>query len=482
MNKIKLTVLAILALSIGLPRQSQAQYVQNEAFTFEALNQSMWGGSGPASASYQQFLGLTWDTQLSLGGIGGSENQTVIPGGCLPWPANNVCWDPVTADTRTGMKITASTNGSIGLNVGATLNKGSVDVTLPEQATLSTGVLDNHAPGSTFTIGTAYAIDPSATMHTEFPSIEAYADFVFDVYAGGEIQACLIAVGCSTSSGSIIDVNWRPELAAFNRNGDGEVRVLGIDVPLEGEYGGVDFAFSVPNLLTDAAASAATLQSSGNAYFLDLSVNVPALVAEVVAGAGAAFEGDFYGMHYTTFGADLGPEFGIGQEFTFEAAPWTTLTFSTPVSRVVDQEICVLGVCVTIPDVVLPPALSWSAPLGTDFDFVFPDAMTLDVTPTYWLKNALNVNTDFLARLGLDLTVLSLDTPLGTLGPVYHDSYQTDPVSIGLDDRTFSLAFNSYQGSTFQMTATPEPSTWILLGSGLLLLGVLGWKRQLWVG
>ena len=476
----KFIACAILALGVALPRRGQAQYVQSDPFLFQALNQNMWGGSSPGSTDYSTFAGLSWNVSHTFGSIAGSENTTIIPGGCLPWPADDVCWDPVTADTRTGLAITPETHGSIGVNVGATVNAGSVDVTMPGQATLSTGQLENITPGSTVTIQTGYAIDPSATLHTQGPSLEAYADFVFDVEASAGIEACLVGA-CTTTGGQIFDTGvLTKELAALNRNGDGQIRVFGEDVTssvLSGAIGPVTYDISLPDLQTDAAAAATTLQSSGQDYFLGLAVNAPALIADIW-GAGAAFEGDFYGMHYTTLGIDVGPQFGLGQTFTFESAPWTTLTFSTPVSRVVDQEFCVFGVCTTIPGVVLPPQLSWSAPLGTAFDFVFPDAMTIDVTPTYWLKNALDVNTDLLVRLGLDLTVLELDTPLGTIGPVYSDSYATDPVSFGLDDRRISLAFDTYQGSTFEMTATPEPSTWVLLATGLLVVGVIGWRRR----
>ena len=144
----------------------------------------------------------------------------------------------------------------------------------------------------------------------------------------------------------------------------------------------------------------------------------------------------------------------------------TTLTFSEPVSPVVNG-------------VTLAPTLTFDAALGSSVDFIFPDAMTLDITPTYWLQNSLNVDTDFLSRLGFNLTVLELTTPLGSLGPVFERDFQTSAVPIGIDDRDFSLAFNQYTGETFQLSTIPEPETWLLLASGLLVVGVLGWRRRL---
>lgn len=462
----KFAVLTVLALSVALPRPSEAQYVQNDVFSFQAANQNMWGGSGPATATYQAFLGVSWDTDFTIGSIVGSPHSVIIPGGCF-WFFGQHCWSAVTADTRTGLEITAQTDGRIGLDVGATINAGRVDVAMPGQATLSTGSLTNNAPGSTFTIETGYAVDPLATMHTEFPSIEAYADFVFDVYAGGQIEACLVFAGCTYSSGTFIDWDKTIELAAFNRDGSGELTVLGMDVPLAGSAGPVDFEVFPPNLETDAAAPATALSSSGDVNVLELGVNVPALVADfILPGSGYALGGSMLGFSYTVLSASLGPRFGIGQEFTFASTPMTTLSFNTPVSPIVNG-------------VTLAPTWSFDAPLGSTLDFVYPDALTLDVTPTYWLDNSINVDTDFLSRLGFNLTVLELDTPLGSLGPLFERDFQTDPVSIGIDDRDFSLAFNTYQGSTFQLSTVPEPATWMLLGCGLLVLGVVGWGRRI---
>ena len=114
----RILALSVLALGVVLPRQARAQYVQHDVFSFEAQDQSMWGGGGAASASYEAFLGVQWDGEVSIGGIAGSENATIIPGGCI-WFFGTHCWSAVTADTRTGLKITAESDGRIGLNVGA---------------------------------------------------------------------------------------------------------------------------------------------------------------------------------------------------------------------------------------------------------------------------------------------------------------------------------------------------------------------------
>ena len=465
----KLMASAILTLSIVAPPLSHAQYVQNTPFNFQVSDQNMWGGSGNPNWNWSQFVGVNWNTSNSIGTIWGDKNA------CIDLLFGDVC-----TDTRTGLIVTGSTSGAIGLNLGASATAGTVDVTLPGQATL-TAPTAAQTPGEVFRIGSGYTVDPTANIHTQFPSFSLFADLVFDVDADISSQECFIGLGCDTQSASLIDVNVSPELVSFNRDDNGQLKVVGINMPLEGSIGPVTFAASIPDLETDATAPSADLSSSGEAQVLSMSLDVPSTIADLIyAGAGYAFTGSIYGITYTTLGASLRPTFSIGQDFTFTSTPMATYSFSEPVSRVnhVIREVCDANGCgFRLVDLVLAPALSWDLGLGMQGDFIFPEALTLEVTPTYWLSNSLEVSTDLLSRLNLDLTALSLQTPLGGLGPLYEQTFQTSPLAINLDDRSYSMEFGTFQGSSFELTATPEPATWILLGTGLLVLGLVGARK-----
>ena len=460
-------MIGVLVLAIPSHAASQG-YTAYESLLFQSLNQNMWGGGGPGSISYNAFLGLQWNESLSVGGIAGSSNTVIIPGGCVIW-----CWDPVTADTRTGAKFTGQTDGKIGLQVGATINSGTVDVTMPVTASLRTSAFSTIAPGGLFSIGTDYAVDPSASLHTLFPSMETYADFVFDVSATGTGEACFIGVGCAMDTGTFIDIDKTFELASVNRDGSNEFRVLGATVSdgVSFDVGPVSGQLDFPNLETDATSDISTLISSGEANVLDLGVDVPSLIADaVIPGSGYLLSGSLLGVDYSVLSASMGPRFGIGQDFTFTSTPMTTLTFDEPVSPVVNG-------------VVGTPVTQLDAALGSQLDFIFPEALSLSVTPTYWLQNTFYVNTDFLSRLALSLEVLGIHTPIGDLGPLYEDDFQTNPVAINLDSRQFALDFDQFQGTTFEIvaqssTVTPEPSSWILLATGLLVVAVVASKRR----
>jgi hypothetical protein len=485
---------ALATLAILLPGSAAAQgYSTSQDLMFEALDRNMWGGGGGGSITYGTFLGLQWNESLSIGDIVGSEDQVIIPGGCVIW-----CWNPVTGDTRTGLQFTGRTSGKIGLQVEAMVNSGSLDVTMPVTASLTTSDFSTINPGGRFSVGTDYLAGPDpASLHTLFPSVKLFADFVFEVEATGTGTACFTFAGCSTEIGTFFDVSETVELASLNRDGDNVARILGAEVNLGQEFdmGPIEGKLSLPNLETTDQGSTTSLSSTGEVNVLELGVDVPKVVADfILPGSGALLSGSLLGVGYNVLSSSLGPRFGIGQSFLFTSTPMVTLAFDTPVALDKEtivwrweclqywQQTCVLPwpVADTIP---AAPAYEYTVPLGTQLDFLFPERLSLGLTPKYWLQNEMQVETDLLTSLGGGVEILSITTPIGGLGPLYAADFQTSPLTFALDSRSFALDFNEVQGSAFQIlaqgnTVVPEPSTWLMLATGLGLLGLVQRGRR----
>jgi len=190
----------MLGWAVVLPCGAQAASLMFD-LNFTANDKSMWAEGDAFARDYTYFAGTTWNADDSVGGF---------------------VWG-------TGFVVGGNTDGKIGVEFGAHLDSGSVDVHYPVHATLTlpdSGVIRH---GDLFKIGTSNVVDPAAQFSTMFSNVQAHADLVFDVYARLYAEACF-AWDCEDVSHTILNVNIEPELVAFNRNGDGQLRLLGLTV------------------------------------------------------------------------------------------------------------------------------------------------------------------------------------------------------------------------------------------------------------
>ncbi|QEG33361.1 hypothetical protein [Bythopirellula goksoeyrii] len=141
--------------------------------------------------SWNYILGTDWDRDFNIGGIIGKQNAVVIPEVREP-VFNNVIIPEVTADTRTGLRMTGNIEGSTGLEFYADFNAGGLEtgtsfefepqiVDLPSQV----------STGEFFKLQTTPGVVNNAAFTEqliELPSFEAGMDFFFNLDVDSRID------------------------------------------------------------------------------------------------------------------------------------------------------------------------------------------------------------------------------------------------------------------------------------------------------
>ncbi len=521
----------MLGWAVVLPCGAQAASLMFD-LNFTANDKSMWAEGDAFARDYTYFAGATWNNSGGLNAISGDVYSYNAP--CFPefWKSCGY-----TTDTRTGFAFGGNTDGTIGVEFGAHLDSGSVDVHYPVHATLTlpdSGVIRH---GDLFKIGTSNVVDPSAQFSTMFSNVQAHADLVFDVYAGLYGTGCFIFAGCSSSSSTILDVNIKPELVAFNRNGDGQLRLLGLTPSQLG--GSVDFGqpigdpnllygvVNLPNLETNSTTGGGLLTSSDQVDVFGLRVDVDGVVTRVLNSVGVPappFEGGVslgpVGFSYNALDVEVGATFALTQEFTFDAMLKTILAFDVPVGARVEiwerpaypGVPCPFSFPVPCNTWLIPPGPAIPCPpgepgcfyvrtdtvfsdrfaltTGTPIELLFPDGVDeVTGTPTFYLDNTFGNVTGMSIDPGIYVKLMEFCGRLvfeKCLGPLYSKDMRGDSPDINLYDNRFPIGFDGIAGAPFTLSAyrvpdppqVPEPATIWLLGTGVLGLVLLGFGKK----
>jgi hypothetical protein len=397
---------------------------------FQTANQSTWGPGAAIQFDFARFWGVPINESLDIGGF--------VLG--------------------TGAQATLGVSGEIGLQVGFHLDSGSVDLSYPVTTTLS-------FPGEQveldqpFTLGSSFATGSGATLATTFPNIQAFADFVFDVRATASGEACAAGI-CKDGSTTLFDQDKTLELAAFNRGGDGEVRVLGANV-LVGEP--IDFTFGeltldIPNINTVGSYNAQTgvMTSTGQDDFLRLTMDLDLLATSALGIPpleGDACIADVFCVGYNILDAEAGPDVNIGQTFTFTPELMVTYAFSSPVRELDGTEIT-----------------SKTMKVGQSVQLLPGQNANFTVTPTFALDNTFRNQTKLLISGVLDIDALEGSIPLiGDFGPVFSREFSTSQAGLTVFNNQWSFLFAEIEGESFEIEVVPEPGTLLLVATGVAL-------------
>jgi hypothetical protein len=386
-------------------------------------------------------------------------------------------------DTRPGLDLgvveaTAHMIASLGLNVGAHVNAGSVSAVSPFTATFD--YAGTAAAGSLLRPTLSWEFGQGA-LSTYAPSVGAYADLVGNLFASVKVELCYV-VDCSTEyailAGTTQPIPWpgpsepppfwelmqqpvpaefTQELAAFNRNNDGELRFLGAEVSLEGGAGPFSWDISLPEDASGTGTNLMHAEQSTNV--LEISVDF----AEVVTNAlglpppnGSV--GDW--LEYNLFTAEGTLDTYFNQDFQLRMMPTAELHIEETGQDVHCSMVSGCG------DIQLPTA-----------------GDTLTVTSMLMGGGYLSNRTGLQFAPGYNFSALSGSIfgagfdPL--IGP-YDESFPLNQFDF-INDSFPLLGFNSIAGPSFTIQIgspdpVPEPASLIMLGGGLI--GVAVWVRR----
>ncbi len=462
-----------------LPALAQSTY--NASVDFQADNQSMWeeGDAGILDINY--FIGPTWGDSCTsdpdgcdvdnfnrddpvggtVGGITSVETPeiTVVPRVCA-W---GVCTPEVTIPAADlgdyGGTVTGFTAGQIGFDLNIDADSGSVDIDYPGNVDFEWPASDEIV-GDTFEITTSFT-EGATAMSTNFPEASLTVDFILDVLAGGGFTACLAA--CDSLNFPTLDVDESLNLLTIDSN----------TTAVEFGVGPLTVAGQLPDLNTSTTGTnaAGNLVSAGTGAdpLLDVDIDLDLIATSLLglpplgADVGIFGASAFYNLLNVLVGADV----DIRQEFTFD--PNLLVSLAADDGQVVSGAVgdSLEFNTFSAGDTLVTPTFNlWNTFTNTTF---------LDITPTFLIA-ALE------AGLILDLPGIVNDLGVSDisaiLGPLFSFESQFEVLaSIPIFSQSWMIGFDSITAAGFIVTV-PEPGTLGLLGVGLLMLGVAGWRRR----
>ena len=497
----------LLAGLLVLGSSSAHALVSTYDVSFETSGQSIWGAGESYTLDETKFIGAQWtDKTTSLGGIAGSASEHVPgTGGTIPNPLYPAAWlawqacditpfcDPgskpsttianpipyATIDSRTGVLVSGNTSGKVGIELGVTIDSGSVDATVSYAATLD-------IPDDNFlTTGDIYNFNADSTLagvnslDTTFSSLTLSADAVMQLSGSVSATGCVALAGCD-SGGDSFSVNERASIVSFNEDGEGGIEFLGqtpSDLGLPDAADGFPVELDVAGLATvtvhlpqpDASGglnvSTQTLQATGQDDLVDIIVDADNVIA-TAAGApglfGTSVDIPVLGtLGYDIINVELGPTIDLQQDFELDPTLFVELSFSQLVEIGGEWVDSVSSAWDSLPDMAFLSGITSITP-------VFTISALLDN------ETLLDINFDFgidLLQIYYDFGLLGSDSfGVGNVLSESLDLFDTPAFYSNLD---FLLGgFSSFEGDAFDVVvSTPEPPVVLLLAMGLLGLG-----------
>ena len=416
----------------ALPRPASAITFVSDGL-FGAKGQSVWsGGPGFSLDSGPKFFGAAWDLGKTAGGI----DTTCVLGACASF----------------GAQIGADTRGRLGLDYGVKVDSGTFDVQYPGRASF---IVPSSVPGRTIgaiSIGSAFQALPSVqvrtsaagalenrspTLQVHGPTAQAYVDLAAEVHAFAGAQVCFVA--CYGPAFAPPDINASRELAAINRNNDGQVRVLGEVVaankPITALGGLLNASVSIPNLDSSSASTpggfgGTNLTASQRSNIAAIRANIAQIAADA-AGLPIALSGKLGPIGYNLLQAGVGAALDVQQTLSLTPTATGSYIFSSNVRPRVN------GI-----DGALTNRIDFK--FGDDVTFSPGQVSQVSIQPLITLTGLVRNQTDLVIAGDVDVTALGVDVAGLSLGPLVDEhKHGIDLGRINLLTTTFNTTLGT---------------------------------------